>query len=284
MTILKCKHHFFDSLSHIYPKSELISFFDRLCLHHLNLSRVDVALYPKKELSGISVAFFKNAIEQLKKHYPIQYLIGSTSFYGLSFKVNESVLIPRPETEELVDWILNEHTSKKRLSILDIGTGSGCIGITLAKKLPEAKITLLDISEEALQLAKLNAEINDVKVSFIQKDILSESELKGHFDIIVSNPPYVLNSERISMEDNVLKYEPSIALFVENDDPLLFYRKIAQLVYKLTSENVALYFEINEAYGAETVNLLKTAGFTNITLKKDLYGKDRMIRAIRSKN
>jgi len=221
-------------------------------------------------------------LEQLKKEIPIQYLLGSTSFYGLNFEVNSDVLIPRPETEELVDWIIKDcliFRNDVTLKIVDIGTGSGCIAISLAKNLPNAQVFAIDVSGKALATAKKNAELNNVEVTFIQKNILETASLDFQFDIIVSNPPYVRNLEKVEINKNVLDNEPHLALFVDDNDALVFYRKIAELAQKSLSKNGQLYFEINQYLGKETVALLENLGFENLELRKDIYGNDRMIFA-----
>jgi release factor glutamine methyltransferase len=216
----------------------------------------------------------------LKKEKPIQYILGETEFYGLPFLVNENTLIPRPETEELVEWILEStkyEEQNTKLNVLDIGTGSGCIAISLAKNLPSAQVSAIDVSEKALATAHKNAKINKVDVNFILKNILETESLDEKYDVIVSNPPYVRNLEKEEIKPNVLEYEPHLALFVEDNDALLFYRKIAALAKKNLSENGKLYFEINQYLGKETVRLLEGMDFKNVILKKDVYGNDRMI-------
>jgi release factor glutamine methyltransferase len=198
----------------------------------------------------------------------------------LDFEVNENVLIPRPETEELVDWILSNNRiieTSNPLKILDIGTGSGCIAISLAKNLPNAQVYAIDVSEQALATAEKNAKRNNVNVIFIQKDILATEDLGQQFDIIVSNPPYVRNLEKEEIKKNVLNNEPHLALFVQDNDALIFYTKIANLAQKNLSDNGQLYFEINQYLGKEMIALLQNLNFKNIELRKDIYGNDRMI-------
>ena len=211
----------------------------------------------------------------------MQYILGTTSFYDLEFEVNNDVLIPRPETEELVAWILSNieiTKSANKLKILDIGTGSGCIAISLAKNISNSEVFAIDVSEKALAVAQKNASTNEVKVIFIEENILNTESLHQTFDVIVSNPPYVRNLEKQEIHKNVLDYEPHLALFVEDDDDaLLFYRKIAHLAQKNLSENGQLYFEINQYLGKQMIELLQEKGFKNIELKKDIYGNDRMI-------
>ena len=220
-------------------------------------------------------------MEELKKEVPIQYLLGKTHFYGLDFEVNENVLIPRPETEELVEWIINENKAidkKKKVKILDIGTGSGCIAISLAKNLPNAEVYAIDVSKKALETAKRNAISNNVEIIFMLKNVLELEILKSNYDIIVSNPPYVRNLEKEEIKKNVLDYEPHLALFVEDNDALIFYRKIASLAQKNLLENGQLYFEINQYLGKEMTDLLEEMNFKNIELRKDIYDNDRMIK------
>jgi release factor glutamine methyltransferase len=285
---------FLQELSTLYDDQELESFFYLIleCFH--NKKRIDLALNPNMEMDAMQLLRWESVLAELKKEKPIQYILGETEFYGLPFLVNENTLIPRPETEELVEWIIkstNYEILSTKLRILDIGTGSGCIAISLAKNITNAEVSAIDISEKALATAKKNAEINKVEVSFINIDILkindlaelptSNFQLPTQFDIIVSNPPYVRNLEKAEIKPNVLEYEPHLALFVEDTDALLFYRKIADLAKENLSENGMLFFEINQYLGKETVELLENLGFKNIELKKDIYGNDRMIRSTR---
>ena len=289
LTILKeVKTKFLSELNGLYELEEIENFFFMLIEHYLDFNRLSVALTPEKSFSVEDLKPITDALQDLKKNIPIQYILGETEFYGLPFKVNKNVLIPRPETEELVDWILKTESNKRdiQLNILDIGTGSGCIAISLAKKLPQANIYALDISEEALVIAKLNAEINDVDIQFVQGNILNSqtwnSEIKSTaFDIIVSNPPYVRKLEQGQMRENVLNYEPHLALFVNNEDPLQFYKAIAEYALKNLKMNGVLYFEINEYLGNQMSQLLEKYNFNSIELKQDLFGKDRMIKAIK---
>lgn len=219
--------------------------------------------------------------ERLVRQEPIQYIMNGTYFCDLPFYLTHDVLIPRFETAELVKEIIVDYAKTQSVRILDIGTGSGCIAISLSISLPDAIIEALDISEAALQVAKKNAEINHANVHFIRQDILTDSVLDvlGLYDCIVSNPPYVTEREKKTMARNVLDYEPHVALFVPDDDPLCFYRRIAQLGHQHLREKGRLYFEINEQYGKEMLCLLEREGYRNIELKRDFYGKDRMIKA-----
>ncbi len=281
MLIQDFKRHFFLELSILYPETEIQSFFTILVEFKLHLSRIQLALEHNFELDNDDFEFLQNALLKLKNQIPIQYIVGETAFYGLMFKVDKNVLIPRPETEELVEWIFRNHKKNESLKILDVGTGSGCIAISLAKNLPNTEVFALDISAEALNVAKNNAAMNQVKVDFILADILKIEKLATNFDIIVSNPPYVRELEKSQMQQNVLSNEPHIALFVNDENPLLFYDKIAELAKKHLTENGVLYFEINQYLGSETVELLKSKGFKNIELKKDIYGVDRMVKCLK---
>ncbi|WMJ72809.1 peptide chain release factor N(5)-glutamine methyltransferase [Cytophagaceae bacterium ABcell3] len=223
-----------------------------------------------------SVVIPKEIITRLNQEEPLQYILGETEFYGRRFLVNPSTLIPRPETEELVNLMIQQHKNKPNLEICDIGTGSGCIPITLAAELPQSKVTATDFSKTALETAKKNADLNHVQVQFILHDIL-KAPLPQPFDIIVSNPPYVTEAEKGQMEKNVLDHEPATALFVPNDNPLLFYKRITQEASEKLKPGGCLYFEINAQFGKETANELKKAGFSDIKIIKDLCGKDRFV-------
>ena len=283
MLLKQYKTHFFDALKNIQDEREIESFFFILTEYLHNLKRVDVALNPDFELSEEEVEKWNAILAELQQEKPIQYITGEAWFYGLKFEVNENTLIPRPETEELVEWILNSpiihHPSS--MNILDIGTGTGCIPISLKANLPQANVSAIDVSEKALEVAKRNAKSNKVEINFIQTNILEVEDLNQYFDIIVSNPPYVRNLEKEEIKKNVLDYEPHLALFVEDTDALLFYRKIAQLALKNLTPNGLLFFEINQYLGKETVELLQNIGFKNIELKKDMYGNDRMVKSTR---
>lgn len=282
LKISDLKSNFIKALSGLYPSEEIESFFNILSEKYLNLSRIDIALDRDQLVSEANVGKIEKVLARLKTFEPIQYILGETEFFGLPFKVTSKTLIPRPETEELVQWILDEvlyfKNKPELLEILDIGTGSGCIAISLAKHLLDAYVSALDISEEALRIAKENAEANEVSISFFESDILACESLPEGYDFIVSNPPYVRELEKHFMEANVLVHEPEIALFVEDADPLLFYRKIADLAKVSLKPNGALFFEINEYLGEDMVSLLEDMGFKQIEIRKDIYGKDRMLK------
>lgn len=246
----------------------------------LGISKEKVILYPERRLSEGEMLSLIRLVKEIKSGVPVQYALGETEFYGLHFQVNPSVLIPRPETEELCEWIIND-TKGSVVSILDIGTGSGCIAITLAKHLQRSTFNGWDVSEAALSLARQNAENNGVEVGFLCVDVLNDQPRDDQWDIIVSNPPYVLESDGKDMAKHVLEHEPHVALFVSDNDPLVFYRAIANLSKQQLSGKGKLYFEIHEKYGKEVCKLLEEDGFCEIELRKDLSGKDRMIRASR---
>ena len=291
MVLKTFKSKLLQELSAIYDEQEIESFFYLLLESYHGKKRIDLALNPEMEMDASQLVKWEGALSELKNQKPIQYIIGETEFYGLPFLVNENTLIPRPETEELVEWIEVESRKSEveSLKILDIGTGSGCIAISLAKNLPNAEVFAVDVSEKALAVAEKNAANNKVKVNFVNADILiindlvdlptSNFQLPTHFDIIVSNPPYVRNLEKAEIKPNVLEFEPHLALFVEDTDALLFYRKIAELATKNLAQNGKLFFEINQYLGKETVELLENLGFKSIELKKDIYGNDRMIQS-----
>lgn len=297
MILSEFKTYFTEELSEIYPKTEIASFFSILIDEYLGLQRIDTVLKPDSFIDEEKLSTLKKIIERLQKEEPIQYIIGKTEFYGYPFFVDENTLIPRPETEELVEWVLAEVEgltlkTRQSLSILDIGTGSGCIPISLAKYLRNAIISAIDISADVLKVAQKNADLNDVTINFIEQDILNVKSLNviGSetmqsqnkdilFDVIISNPPYVRELEKVEIQNNVLQNEPHLALFVEDDNPFIFYDKIADLAKKNLSENGLLFFEINQYLGNETVQLLKQKGFHKVELRKDLFGNDRMIKA-----
>ncbi len=271
-------NNFNKQLQPFYPQEEIRNFVWIILEHLLNFSRTDLLLKADYFLSESEQRYCEGALQKLKQHVPIQHIIGYTEFYGLRFNVNKHVLIPRPETEELVQWIIRENKLANP-SILDVGTGSGCIPVILKKHIPQASVSAWDISAQALAVAKSNAQINHVEVNFELQDALQpDIELEIKYDIIVSNPPYIRALEKEFMQDNVLKYEPHLALFVQDNDPLLFYRAISALAARALNSNGVLYFEINEALGKETCDLMRQAGFKEVELRKDIFGKDRMVK------
>lgn len=279
MKITQFRTHFINQVAPFFDEDEAASFFYLLLEHHRNLKRVDLVMQPDLFFSETELEMLEGVISELKCQKPIQYILGSTSFFGMPFLVNEHTLIPRPETEELVEWVLKSQTSEGvESSLLDIGTGSGCIAISLAKNCANAQVSAIDVSREALATAEKNASINEVQVQFICQDILKAESLDKKYDVIVSNPPYIRMLEKQEIKPNVLEFEPHLALFVANEDPLLFYRKIAQLAQKQLNNNGYLFFEINQYLAQETIQLLEDLNFKSIELRKDIYGNDRMIR------
>ena len=265
-------------LADLYPTTEIEGFkriiFETVC----GWSFTEQVVKKNELIPEGNFGRIENIISRLKNFEPIQYILGETEFYGLKLKVNPSVLIPRPETEELVDWIVNCKLPNN-CSVLDIGTGSGCIALSIKRQLKNALVSGFDISENAIKTARQNAIGTRLEVDFFQFDILNSEVLKCVFyDVIVSNPPYVRESEKPQMLDNVLNHEPEIALFVTDDDPLIFYRAIAAFAKKYLNENGLLFFEINENLGIETFEMLTGFGFHNIEIRKDINGKNRMVR------
>jgi len=284
MRLKDIRNTFHNTLDAIYGKEEVGSFFFILIDFYYKVSRVQLAMDAEYDIYDSEKIL--EALGLLKQQKPIQYIIGETEFYGLPFKVNENVLIPRPETEELVESIIKQADNKKHIKILDIGTGSGCIAISLAKNLPNAKVYGLDISTNALKTAKQNAVLNTVNIEFIKADILTTKRIGNNvdinvkFDIIVSNPPYVREKEKALMVPNVLNNEPHLALFVKDENPLIFYEVITEFAVANLVKNGILYFEINEFLGNDMITLLNDNHFTHIELKQDIFKKDRMIKGV----
>lgn len=273
MTIRQCRTIFTDALIALYDADEALSIFYRWVQSRLGISRVQISINPEKALNADEVAVFETDLTRLKSGEPIQYVLGEASFYGLEFIVTPAVLIPRPETEELVDWIVKSNPAGE---ILDVCTGSGCIAVSLAKALSR-RVTAIDILAEALEIARQNASANQANVNFIQADALNLPPCETRYDVIVSNPPYVRHSEKSEIKPHVLDHEPHLALFVPNDDALIFYRAIGQWAKTQLTPKGKLYFEINQYLGEQTVNLMLELGFLQVELKKDLAGNDRMI-------
>jgi release factor glutamine methyltransferase len=270
-------------LSLIYDEGELYSIFELVCEKYLNYSKSQVTYHFEENINQSNLINIYNAGVELKKGTPIQYILKEAYFYDLIFNVSNAVLIPRPETEELVDLIIKSQIANNSnpITILDIGTGSGCIPVTLKKHLPQAKVFGIDISEQALEVAKSNAIKNDVNVEFIKEDILSNFLiLKSNFSIIVSNPPYVLNSEAQQMDARVLEHEPHLALFVEDNDPIIFYKRIIDLCDKYLEEKGWLFFELNPMYAIDVKNYANDSKFFNFTeILSDMSGKQRFLKA-----
>ncbi|WP_445749728.1 peptide chain release factor N(5)-glutamine methyltransferase [Polaribacter sp.] len=295
ITVKAYKKVFSEVLKEIFPSTEIDTFFLFLVEEYLGFTRVDLVLKSDFIIEENIKIQFDSDLKRLKNQEPIQYILGKTEFFELPFLVDKNTLIPRPETEELVAWIIDEvkilnKKSSNKISLLDIGTGSGCIPISIAKNIDFETISAIDISKKALEVAIKNAEFNQVSISFFEVDILKISNLnllskdktQISFDVIVSNPPYVRELEKSAMNKNVLENEPHQALFVSDENPLIFYEKIADLALQHLSENGLLFFEINQYLGNQTVDMLTNNGFKNIELRKDLFGNDRMIKAAKN--
>jgi release factor glutamine methyltransferase len=294
MQLTTYKIQFISSFLPVVDEAEAQSFFYLVAEHLHQLRRIDLALDPIFQLTEAQLQQWESIRLRLMKQEPIQYILGSTIFCDLPFAVTPDVLIPRPETEELVAWVVESFAFNPQPTtdngqpitdngqqLLDIGTGSGCIAVALAKNLPEVHVYALDVSDKALEIAQLNAEKNDVQLHFICQNILETKQLDHQFDVIVSNPPYVRELEKHEIQANVLEHEPHLALFVADEDPLLFYRKIGELAFESLTPNGNLFVEINQYLGETTLQLFREIGFTQVELRKDLYGNDRMIRASR---
>jgi release factor glutamine methyltransferase len=278
VTLAEYQKKYHEALSKVYDTREARTItrivFENILLleaHKLSLERFRI-------LTTHQQTQLDNILHRLLMHEPVQYVLGEADFYGLKFKVSPAVLIPRPETEELVVWVGETIEANKTFCILDIGTGSGCIPISLSKKFPSANVEALDVSKEALQIAEENNRLNNTTVKFFRHDILTEALAESAYDIIISNPPYITEDEKKSMEANVLNFEPHLALFVPGDDALLFYHKIAEQATRSLKRGGRLFFEINEAKGEEALALMRVLSFKDLALRRDLSGKDRMIR------
>lgn len=278
MTLNDYKNLFEQQLNGLYDEEERKALLAVVMDEVLNYSRADMVLKKDEELLPEVQTRLTEVVTQLQKEIPVQYIFEKAHFYGYEFKVSPATLIPRRETEELVEWILEamNRQPQKKWKILDIGTGSGCIPITIKKEFSLAEVSAIDISSEALSVAEENAHNLNVKIRFIQQNIL-ETKTLDKYDIIISNPPYVRHLEKAEMKNNVLRHEPHLALFVENEDPLIFYRKIMQLAKESLTENGVLFFEINQYLGNEMTELVSEY-FDNVILKKDLQGNDRMMK------
>jgi len=275
MKVYNIISYFKEELIVVANEREVISWAYLIIKHVLGLSRSDTIVYANKVIGLEDFNLIRQMVHELKQNRPIQYILQETEFLGRKFKVNKHTLIPRPETEELVEWILKEDFS----SALDVGTGSGCIAVSLAVN-TNALITAIDVSDSTLDVAKKNAILNKVKINFLKQDIFKDYVLPK-VDIIVSNPPYVLESEKKIMSNNILNYEPDIALFVSDNNPLIFYERIGFLALKFLNSGGKLFFEINERFSNDIIEVLTLFGFVDIELKKDINDKDRMIKAIK---
>jgi len=276
-TVKSIKNYFFDRLAPKFSNSELKLMFNEFLIDHLKISRSDLISADSLKLSESDLLHFRSIVKRLETDEPFQYVLGSTEFYGLELYCDERALIPRPETEELVDWIIKE--SKNSKSIIDLCTGSGCIALALKSVLALAEIIAVDISEGAISLAKQNAHKTDLAVQFQLLDVLVETNefSNQQFDLIVSNPPYIPKRDKSEMHKNVLDFEPEIALFVEDEDPLIFYRKISEFGLKHLKKGGILYFEIHEKFSTEVHELMIQLNYQNVQTRKDMQGKNRMI-------
>lgn len=279
MTIAEKQKQFVDALSTIYDNREARNMVQILFEDVLEMDTSKLTFEKFRLLTQPQQQHLDDLLVRLLQHEPLQYVTGIADFYGLKFKVNKHVLIPRPETEELVDWIVRDYKHNPDIDIIDIGTGSGCIPVTLKRQLVAPRVSALDISTGALEVAQQNAALNNAEVDFYECDILQQQLPHNKYDVIVSNPPYIHNNEQLLMRDNVLKYEPHIALFTLDSDVLIFYRRIAQLATTHLKPGGKVYVEINEAKGQEVVDIFNEAGFSSVELKHDLSGKPRMVRA-----
>jgi len=278
MKLTEYQTYFNQQLQPLYDDDERKALFTMVIDEVLNYSRADMVLKKENKIPSAYQSRLEKIVSQLQQEIPIQYIFEKAYFYGYEFKVSPATLIPRPETEELVEWVLIEMKKQpqKKWRVLDIGTGSGCIPITIKKEFPLAEVFAIDISVDALAVAKKNAENLNVPITFIEQNILT-TEYLDSYDMIISNPPYVRNLEKAEIKNNVLHYEPHLALFVEDNDPLIFYRKITQLAQKSLTENGMLLFEINQYLGNE-MNEMVSEYFNTVELRKDLQGNERMMK------
>lgn len=280
MQVISMVHFMRQELFSTYEINEIEAMihycFEEIC----GMGRIDVMTRSEDQLDAEVVERFDEVVDRLKQHEPIQYIFGHSRFYGLDIKLNKHVLIPRPETEELVHWMATEQRKASIHSILDIGSGSGCIALAMKDQFPEAQVAGVELSPEAIEVARANARHNKLDVHFVQSNILDQPHHLGAYDLIVSNPPYVTRAQMDHMLPNVLNHEPHLALFIEDDDPLKFYKAIAQFCKKHLQADGVLYLEINEDLAPDTVSLLESHNFTRTTIKKDLSGKFRMVKAM----
>lgn len=283
-TLSDIKVYFHQKLDGKFSDREIKQILKEASFKRLSIKDEDFILSDDIKLSESDLLYFRSVVKRLLDNEPLQYIIGTTEFYGLRLKTDRRALIPRPETEELVDWVVEEFKGKQGLDIVDLCSGTGCIALALKSKFPESQVAAVEWSEDAIELLKDNVEFTALHIEVIHEDVTSDY-LTGHFnpsslDVIVSNPPYIPTSEMSQMEANVLDYEPQMALFVEDEDPMLFYSWIADHALKLLKKGGYIYFEVNEGHGYLVEDLLESKGFVNIELRKDLEGRDRMVRAI----
>ncbi len=282
--LLEIKTSLVNELSEIYDRREAVNILDILIESFFNLSRIDMAMYPEYRLSESEMLLLHRAGKELLNHKPVQYITGMASFMSLNLKINKAVLIPRQETEELTVKIISAESNNLPLKIIDIGTGSGCIALALKREFSDASVTALDISADALKIANENSFANKLEVNFVKMNIFDKMRWQslGYFDVIVSNPPYVTISEKSSIQKNVLKYEPEIALFVPDDNPLLFYNIIVSFALQNLMPGGRLYFEINDKCSNQIVKLLNNNGFIFVEKWLDINGKERFVKAVKN--
>lgn len=279
MTLKALQKLFHTKLSEHFPKNEIDTFYYWIVEEEFGLKRIDVSLNSEFQLKTHDIESLQKQLKRLSEHEPIQYILGYTEFYGLRFKVNKDVLIPRPETEQLVEWVIEDIKNQHTQHILDIGTGSGCIAIALKNELSNCKLSAIDVSKNALKMAMHNAKYHQLHVNFLAQDILKTDKLPEEIDVIISNPPYVKHLEKKQMRENVLKYEPHQALFVNDNDPLIFYRKICELAQKLP-QPVNVYFEINQYLSENLKFMLKELNIKTFEFRQDFRGNDRMLKLL----
>lgn len=277
------KKKFNDSLKGDYPETEINSFFRHLTDFYFQWPPTFLVLNPRYILDDVALKKLTSALDELKHHKPLQYIIKEAHFYGRRFCVDERVLIPRPETEALVDWILSDYSEKEEVvDVLEVGTGSGCIGVNLAKENTHFNVEAIEVSKPALAVARHNASLHEVKVDFIHQDMRTLEVWNKPLDVVVSNPPYIEPDEKKEMLPNVLNYEPHLALFTPKKDPLYFYKKIIVLAQASLKSNGGLYFEINPKYFRELETFIKAKNFRDIEVRNDIFGKKRMLKALKT--
>jgi release factor glutamine methyltransferase len=284
-TIKAVKSYFYERLDSIFSTSEIKLIVNQAISARLNLNKTEIILADDARLSESDLLYFRSIVKRLLQNEPMQYVFGDTIFYDLSIKCDKRALIPRPETEELVDWLVSDYTGKKVEKALDLCTGSGCIALALKSRFSETIIQAVDFSSGALELAKENAEILQLDIKLLELDVLNElTDLNfepNSYDIWISNPPYIPMKEKTLMHANVLDFEPEMALFVENEQALIFYKAIAEKALVYLKSSGSLYFELNENFAAETFELITNLGFDAVEIKLDLQGKKRMLKAIK---
>lgn len=283
VTLIDVRNYYRKTLKDYYSKNEIDFYFKILINSFFNWDSTLIALNPKKQLTILESSKLIKTINNLKKFKPIQYITGESFFMGLKFKVNKNVLIPRQETEELVEWIINDNRDfQNKINVIDIGTGSGCIAISLSKKKRNFNLTAIDNSDKSLLVAKENARLNKVKINFINNDILKPLNDKTIYDIVISNPPYIADSEIKNIEDKVLKFEPYNAIFVDKKNPLIFYKAIIDFSLSNLKKEGKIYFEINPIFYNSLLTLIESYNKFNLVVKKDISSKNRMIRLMKN--